>query len=92
MNELLTVEEVARICGLSEWAIRRAIDDGELPASKLRSKWRIRPTDLEAWFESGLNQPRTEVASRNPLPSRRQKTRRERGGLRALNGSGKETA
>lgn len=44
------------------------------------------------WRHSGLNQPRTEVASRNALPRRRQKTRHEWGGLRALNGSGKETA
>lgn len=50
---LLSIKELANACRLSEKAIRRAIDDGELPAVKLRSRLRITPQDLEAWIASG---------------------------------------
>ena len=32
--------------------MRRAIDDGELPAIKLRSRLRVTPQDFDAWIES----------------------------------------
>jgi excisionase family DNA binding protein len=50
---LLSIKDVAAACRLSEKAVRRAIDDGELPAVKLRSRLRISPADLAAWIESG---------------------------------------
>lgn len=59
--KLLGIEEVAENVGLSKWAVYQAIEAGELRASKMRSKWRIRPEDVEAWFEANVNvkgQPR----------------------------------
>ena len=47
---LLTVREIADTCQLSEKAVRRAIDSGELPAVKLRSRLRVTPQDFEAWL------------------------------------------
>jgi excisionase family DNA binding protein len=85
VNELLTVEEVARICGLSEWAIRRAIDDGELRASKLRSRWRVRPEDLEGWLEACLNQPPSHLCSVRGGSISRPGTAHARDSLRSLN-------
>lgn len=48
---LLTVTEVAQIVGLSEWAVRRAIHDGQLPAFKPRGRLRIDEADLELWLD-----------------------------------------
>jgi excisionase family DNA binding protein len=51
LSELLSTEDAARITGLSIWAIRKAIRDGELGASKLRGRLRIHPDDLGAWID-----------------------------------------
>jgi excisionase family DNA binding protein len=51
--EILTVEEVAGRSKLGEKAVRNAIRRGELRASKLCGRWRIRERDYEAWFDSG---------------------------------------
>lgn len=53
---LLSISEIARACRLSEKAVRRAIDDGELPAVKLRSRLRVTPEDFEAWIASSRRQ------------------------------------
>lgn len=66
---LLSVPEVAQLCGLSEKAVRRAIDDGELAASKLRSRLRIRPEDVEAWICTAARSHGTQVTPRRrPRP------------------------
>lgn len=49
--QLLTVTQVAEQVGLSEWAVRRAIHDGELAASKLRGRLRVDAVDLQAWID-----------------------------------------
>lgn len=48
---LLTVQDVADRCGLSMKAIYRAIDRGDLRASKLCSRLRVRAEDVDAWIE-----------------------------------------
>lgn len=57
-ERLATVAEVAERVGLGERAIRRAIERGELPASKLCGRVRVRPEDAEAWIEQNRVQPR----------------------------------
>jgi excisionase family DNA binding protein len=52
-TDLLTVEEVAHRSKLGEKAVRRAIRRGELRASNLCGRWRIRERDCEDWFDSG---------------------------------------
>lgn len=49
---LLSPDDVARRCGLSRRAIYRAIACGELPASRLRNRLRVRPADLEDWISA----------------------------------------
>jgi excisionase family DNA binding protein len=44
---LLSVDQVAVVCGLSRRAIYRAIDRAELRASRLCGRLRIAPTDLD---------------------------------------------
>lgn len=49
-SALLSPEQVARRCGLSRRAVYRAIERGELRASRLCSRLRIRSDDLAAWI------------------------------------------
>jgi excisionase family DNA binding protein len=51
---LLSVNEVAAHCGLSCHAIYRAIECGELVASRLRGRLRIEPENLETWITSSV--------------------------------------
>lgn len=51
---LLTVSEVAEATGLSSNAVYRAIAAGELRASKLRGRLRVKLADLDAWIDSNL--------------------------------------
>jgi excisionase family DNA binding protein len=47
---LLSPEQVAERCGLSRKAVYRAIERGELPASKLCSRLRIKSEDVDQWI------------------------------------------
>ena len=47
---LLTIEDVANLCRVSEKTVRRWIDAGDLAAAKLGAQWRIRPRDLELFI------------------------------------------
>ena len=49
---LLTVRNVADATGLSELTIRKAINEGALPAKRIGKSVRIRPVDLDAWVEA----------------------------------------
>src|SRR5689334_4501433 len=55
--QLLTVSDCAERANLSAWAIRRAIHEGELPASKLRGRLRIDAVDFQGWIDGCRVQP-----------------------------------
>jgi excisionase family DNA binding protein len=55
--ELLSPEQVARICGLSRRAVYRAIARGELVAARLCNRLRIRPDDLDRWIGDSIPCP-----------------------------------
>jgi excisionase family DNA binding protein len=76
----MTVKEVAVACQLSEKAVRRAIDDGELVAIKLRSRVRVSPDAFQEWI---AGQPRRPRSRPGPTWSRVQRTARA-GTFRAL--------
>jgi len=63
---LLTVGDVAALAQLSTKTIRRAIDRGDLAASKLGGRVRIRREDVDDWIERS----RIPAARRTPLPAR----------------------
>ncbi len=75
LERLLSPLEVAERCGLSRLAIYRAIERGELEASKLCGKWRIRPSDLDAWIDANRSAPQSPSTASAP---RRQSGRRGR--------------
>ena len=67
VEALLSPQDVARRCGLSRKAVYRAIERGELRASRLCSRLRIRPDDVDAWLQAStvvpdLATPATPVA------------------------------
>ena len=49
---MLTVKEAAAAVRLTQWAIYRAIQRGELTAYKPCGRLRIHKDDLDAWLES----------------------------------------
>ncbi|MGI8428875.1 MAG: helix-turn-helix domain-containing protein [Solirubrobacteraceae bacterium] len=70
-GHLLSIKEIASACQLSEKSVRRAIDDGELCAVKLRSRLRVTPEDFEAWIASSRRNSSRAALDRRPLRTRR---------------------
>jgi excisionase family DNA binding protein len=54
-EQLLTIPEAAELCRVSDKTIRRWIKSAELPAARLGNQWRIRPKDLQRFFDNRLN-------------------------------------
>jgi excisionase family DNA binding protein len=76
MTVLLSPEQVAEFCGYSRKAIYRAIERGELRATKRCSRWRIWAEDLELWLEGGvperdIGRGRRQAQALAPTPARR---------------------
>ena len=76
-DSLLSPEQVAEMCGLSRRAVYRAIERGELAASRLCHRLRVRPADVDAWVAAN----RVAAHHRQALPSM---PVRSAGGLRRL--------
>lgn len=55
MEELMTLEEVARYLRLSKDTVYRMASGGKLPASKVGSQWRFRKEDVDLWLEKNKN-------------------------------------
>lgn len=68
-EQLLSVRDVAEAAQLEAETIRRAIRAGELRASKMRGRLRIRPEDFADWIESTRIEPvRLQIAGSLPTP------------------------
>lgn len=52
MEELMTIPEVTAYLKVCKATTQRWAKEGVLPAVKLGKSWRIRRSDLEAWYES----------------------------------------
>jgi excisionase family DNA binding protein len=61
--EFLTASEAAALVGLSTRAIYRAVQRGELEATRLCSRLRIQRSAIDAWVERGRVTPEL------PMPS-----------------------
>ncbi len=68
MDTLLTPQQVAEACQLSARTVLRAIERGDLRASKLaiRGGWRIVPTDVDAWLVARSNHRREPADGERP--------------------------
>jgi len=68
---MLSPADVAELPGLSRSAIYRAIEDGDLVASKLRGRIRIDRAEVDAWKERSRVRPHpVSAAYEPPLRSR----------------------
>jgi len=81
MTVLLTVAQAAQAAQCSTKTVMRAITAGDLRAAQLarRGTWRIRPEDLDAWFDMRANmapRPRPVEPAPTPIqPGRRSRRR-----------------
>lgn len=62
LPHLLSVADVAVVLGLSEYTVRQAVRDGDLPAVKLRGRIRIDPDAVRAWINASPVAPTAPVA------------------------------
>jgi excisionase family DNA binding protein len=72
--------EVAHLLGLSRKAIYRAIQRGDLAASRVSNRLRVRPADIDSWLDAARIArgatvappvPLTGLPSRGPVSLRR---------------------
>lgn len=70
-EQLLSPDDVARVCGLSRRAVYRAIARGELRAARLCNRLRVRPAELQRWIGERTISPvrYTATSSKGPEQS-----------------------
>lgn len=69
IDEIMTIEEVARYLSLHELTVRRLARDGEIPAFKIGRQWRVKKALLDRWIE---REAMRNVQER-PSPERKEK-------------------
>lgn len=52
---LLNITQVAERLNFNAWTVRKILRNGELTGSKIRNRWRVKPSDLEEYIESRSN-------------------------------------
>lgn len=60
-NELLTIEEVAKMVRVSERTIYNWAQKGEIPAGRLGTAWRFRKSEIIAWIDKQLKSKKKSV-------------------------------
>lgn len=83
LADMLTVEDVARIVGLSPYTVRAAIRDGDLRASKMRGRYRVHPDAVAAWVDDSAVRPGGRFDDRADRPTVRPRTPLQSGSVRA---------
>ena len=51
VNQVLTIKQVAEYLQVTEKTIYTLVQEGDLPAFKVRGQWRFKEEDLEKWIE-----------------------------------------
>jgi len=56
MDEIMTIEEVAKYLKLKPQTIYTWAQNGKIPAAKLEKEWRFKKSVLEKWFNHHIDQ------------------------------------
>ena len=51
LKNLLTVKEVAALLRVSTQTLYKMLEQGQIPAVKVGSQWRVHPNQLAKWLE-----------------------------------------
>jgi excisionase family DNA binding protein len=71
----MTIREVAEALKVAEKTVYAMASEGEIPAFRVRSQWRIRRVDFEAWLAKQLGHgptPAVETSQSSPADERRE--------------------
>ena len=55
MEELLTIDELAKYLKISKHTIYKMLEKGEIPAFKIANQWRFKRSDIDEWIEKHRN-------------------------------------
>lgn len=56
MDEIMTIEEVAKYLKLKPQTIYTWAQNGKIPAAKLGKEWRFKKAVIEKWFNQHIDQ------------------------------------
>jgi excisionase family DNA binding protein len=71
-HPIMTVREIAEALKVAEKTVYAMASDGELPAFRVRSQWRVRRVDFDAWMAQQLGRGSSSTAqSEQPLSTGR---------------------
>ena len=56
MEDIMTLEEVAKYLKVKPQTIYTWAQDGRIPAAKLGKEWRFRKTVIDRWFNEHINE------------------------------------
>ena len=63
LDQIMTIEQVARYLSLHELTVRRLAREGEIPAFKIGRQWRVKKILLDRWIEREVNRNINEGSS-----------------------------
>jgi len=55
MEELLTLEEVAKYLKISKHTLYKMLEKRKIPAFKVANQWRFKKSDIDRWLEKQRN-------------------------------------
>ncbi len=56
MDDIMTLEEVAKYLKLKPQTIYAWVQDGKIPAAKLGKEWRFKKTLIDKWFNEHIDE------------------------------------
>lgn len=66
MDDIMTLEEVARYLKLKPQTIYSWAQNNKIPAAKLGKEWRFRKSIIDKWFNQHMNEKFSEFINNGP--------------------------
>jgi len=51
MEELLTLEELAKYLKISKYTLYKMLENGKIPGFKIANQWRFKKSEIDRWIE-----------------------------------------